>query len=101
MFDCDGCPLNCLLLLQTGVLVSFVEPTSDAHGKIQKGDVILQIEGTSISNDGTVPFRNRERITFDYLILKKYIGDMCNLKLWRDGKVCTLPLSYRVRVDNL
>lgn len=70
----------------TGVLVSRINPTSDAYRVLRKDDVILTFDGVPIANDGSVPFRNRERITFDHLVSMKKPNDTAQIKVWRDGK---------------
>lgn len=37
----------------TGVLVSKINPLSDAHRVLKKDDIILAFDGVPISNDGT------------------------------------------------
>ncbi|GMH13048.1 hypothetical protein Nepgr_014889 [Nepenthes gracilis] len=70
----------------TGVLVSKINPLSDAHKILKKDDIILAFDGVSIANDGTVPFRNRERITFDHLVSIKKPNDKAEVRVLRDGK---------------
>lgn len=46
-----------------------------------------------------VPFRNRERITFDHLVSMKKPNEEAELKVLRDGKECNFlinvhPVSY-------
>jgi S1-C subfamily serine protease len=72
---------------QTGLLTVFVDTVSDASSYVKKDDIILAIDGVPIANDGTVPFRNRERISFDYLLTNKYVGDSCDVTVLREGKV--------------
>ncbi len=60
---------------QKGVYVRRVEPTSPAGALLKRGDIVLAFDGTDIANDGTVPFRSGERISFSYLVSKKYVGD--------------------------
>ena len=52
-----------------------VEPTSPASAALRRGDIVLSFDGTDIANDGTVPFRSGERISFSYLVSRKYVGD--------------------------
>ena len=61
----------------SGVLVNHVEAVCDATGKLHKDDVLVSLDGTLIADDGTVPFRKRERIFFDYLLTGKYLGYLC------------------------
>jgi hypothetical protein len=60
---------------QKGVYIRRVEPTSPVSDQIRGGDILLAFEGTGIANDGTVPFRSGERISFSYLISQKYTGE--------------------------
>lgn len=48
---------------------------------LQKDDVLLDFDGVPIANDGTVPFRQRERIFFTYLITLKPTGSMAHVKV--------------------
>ncbi|KAG8068693.1 hypothetical protein GUJ93_ZPchr0005g15421 [Zizania palustris] len=79
----------------TGVLVSRINPLSDAHRVLKKDDILLEFDGVPIANDGTVPFRNRERITFDHLVSMKKPGKTAVLKVLRDGKEHELNVTVR------
>lgn len=69
----------------TGVLVSKINPLSDSHRVLKKDDVIIAFDGVPIANDGTVHFRNRERITFDHLVSMKKADATGVVKVLRDG----------------
>ena len=60
---------------QKGVYIRRVEPTSPASAELHEGDILMSFEGTDIANDGTVPFRSGERISFSYLISQKYTDE--------------------------
>uniref|UniRef100_A0A803L406 Protease Do-like PDZ domain-containing protein n=1 Tax=Chenopodium quinoa TaxID=63459 RepID=A0A803L406_CHEQI len=83
----------------TGVLVSKINPISEAHKILKRDDVILAFDGVAIANDGTVittmvvPFRNRERITFDHLVSMKKPNEKAELKVLRDGKECNFLIN--------
>ncbi|XP_050207732.1 protease Do-like 10, mitochondrial isoform X2 [Mercurialis annua] len=79
----------------TGVLVSKVYPISGAHGVLQKDDIILAFDGVPIANDGTVPFRNRERITFDHLVSMKKPNETALLRILRDGEEQEYSITAR------
>ncbi|TVU01073.1 hypothetical protein EJB05_53484 [Eragrostis curvula] len=79
----------------TGVLVSRINPLSDAYRILKKDDILLEFDGVPIANDGTVPFRNRERITFDHLVSMKKPGETAVLKVHRDGKEQELSVTLR------
>lgn len=69
----------------TGVLVSKINPLSDSHRVLKKDDVIIAFDGVPIANDGTVHFRNRERITFDHLVSMKKADATGAVRVLRDG----------------
>ncbi|KAF3329394.1 protease Do-like 10 [Carex littledalei] len=79
----------------TGVLISKINPLSDAAKVLKKDDIILAFDGVPIANDGTVPFRNRERITFDHLVSMKKAGEKAILKVLRDGTEHEISISLR------
>jgi len=80
---------------QTGVLVIDVHPTSVAFNNIFKDDIIIAIDCHLIANDGSIPFRKKERITFDYMISKKSVGDICHLTIFRNGQ----KMEVNLRLD--
>lgn len=43
---------------QTGVLITEVFALSPCKGTLAPGDVLLQVDGIAIGNDGSIPFRN-------------------------------------------
>ena len=63
-----------------------VRPVSPAHNVLHENDILLAIDGHEVANDGTINWRNRERITFDYLLSQKFSGETCHLKLLRNGE---------------
>ena len=56
---------------ETGVLVTHVAPLSPSRSVLRKDDVLLEIDGRKIANDGTVSFRGWERVAFDHLVSLK------------------------------
>ncbi|KAL3696064.1 hypothetical protein R1sor_010140 [Riccia sorocarpa] len=69
----------------TGVLVSKIQKLTDTYQWIKKDDVLLAFDGSPIANDGTVHFRNRERISFDHLVSMKKAGEKARLTVLREG----------------
>ena len=70
------CQLSvCLQTIQKGVLIRRIEPTAPVNQSLKKGDILLSFDGVDIANDGTVPFRSGERISFNYLVSKKYTNE--------------------------
>jgi S1-C subfamily serine protease len=75
---------------QTGVLVTHIPEPESKKGVFKTNDVIMEMDGVKIANDGSVPFRSGELIFFGHLIWSKYIGDKCKFKILREGK----PLEF-------
>lgn len=85
----------------SGLLVANVDVVGDAHNKIKKDDVLLAVDGVPLANDGTVPFRKRERIHFEYLLMQKFRGDACKLTVWRDGKEKDVEVNVKPKILEL
>lgn len=82
---------------QSGLLVQNVEPISKLQNDLCSGDVIVEIDGQPIANDGSVHFRDRERISFKYLLTKKHFGDTVDLKIVRNGNVISKTVDLLLR----
>jgi S1-C subfamily serine protease len=76
-----------------GMLVNYIADISPLKNILKVEDVIIEIDGIPISNDGTVIFRPTERINYNYIIDKKHIGDECRIKVIRDGKKTDLKFK--------
>jgi S1-C subfamily serine protease len=88
---------------ETGVLVTYIAPTSSARGILKIGDVLMAIGGKSIANDGTILFRGAERIHFSYAVQDKFMGETVHLSILRNGKTmeATIPLSAPIGLGRL
>ncbi len=69
---------------QTGIVVTRVMPLGNCANKLKKGDVILNVDGKNIENDGTVSFREGEYTSAKYLTDLHQFGETIELKIWRD-----------------
>jgi S1-C subfamily serine protease len=80
---------------QTGVLITYIAPGTSACGILHIGDVLLAIEKKPIANDGTIVFRDTERIHFANVVQEKFMGEKVSCRILRDGKVVevTIPLG--------
>jgi hypothetical protein len=56
-----------------------------AAAALRARDVVTHVEGVPIANDGTVPFREAERVNFAHLITLKFPGDPVALRVVRDS----------------
>lgn len=79
---------------ESGVLVDRVIPKSSADGILRPGDVILDIEGQSIANDGSVALEGL-RLDFGVLADRRQAGENLRLTILREGQ--RLPLSIPLR----
>lgn len=77
----------------TGIIVNHVVLGSPAMGKIERGDIILAVDGHAIGDDATVEFRPKERTNFSYFVDLHQIGETLELDIFRDGKVSRAPLE--------
>ncbi len=85
---------------QTGVLVKYIAPKSCAQGILKSADVILSIDGEPIANDGTIRFRDNERVYFEYMVHNKFIGDTVQCKILRDGKVLDVTIALKTVINS-
>jgi S1-C subfamily serine protease len=83
----------------TGILVVDISPESPACDIIKKGDVLTEIDGIAIANDGSVEFRPGERTEWAYLTDNKFVGEEIVIKYIRDGKVAELKLKMKKLTD--
>ena len=87
----------------SGVLVSRIIPESSAYGHLKVGDVILNIDGFNIANDGTVSFRSQERTSYSYAVEGKQIGESIGVDVLRNGEIQKLSfiLKNKIGTDKL
>eukprot|EP00040_Diaphanoeca_grandis_P039804 m.260208 g.260208 ORF g.260208 m.260208 type:complete len:593 (-) comp39436_c0_seq1:588-2366(-) len=79
---------------QTGVLVTRVSPLgAAAKAGVQEKDVILSIDGCKIQNDGTIDFRQDERLSFISKVGSRIIGESTTIEILRNGKVLSLEVE--------
>lgn len=83
----------------TGVLVARVLLDYPTERKLQIGDVVLAVDGTTIANDGTILLRNAERTSWEYLVQQKQINDSVTLTVLRDGSRMEIDIPLSMRID--
>ncbi len=78
-----------------GVLVRRVTAAAAEASHLRVDDIILAIDGVTVGSDGTVPFRHGERVHFNHLVTKRFIGDEIRVEISRGGerRTVTFPLS--------
>lgn len=77
----------------TGIAVSYVDPLYSAANYIQPKDVLINIDGYPIANDGTVML-NGETTDFSELVERKQTGESIKCEILRNGSnlVVNIPL---------
>jgi S1-C subfamily serine protease len=78
----------------TGVQVCSVHKGGATDGIVKPGDVILKIDGHTVSSDGTIPLES-EAVPLDEVVERKFKGDKVQLDILREGKPMspTVPLN--------
>jgi S1-C subfamily serine protease len=76
-----------------GVLVSDVVFGGSTWNALKRGDVLLEVDGTKIAADGTVPFARGSRIDYAYVVSLHHVGERIDLKVWRDHRVVRLNVE--------
>ncbi|MDF1577148.1 MAG: serine protease [Desulfobulbales bacterium] len=82
---------------RTGCLVYLVQPGSPGEGAILIGDVIMEIDGHGVAEDGTIEFRPKERTSMNYFTQSHQIGEELALTIWRAGKELREKIVLNVR----
>lgn len=79
---------------QSGCLVFRISPLSVCSQHLKIGDIILEIDGQPLADDGTITFRDDERLSYAHTIRMKMVGETLHLKVLREGS--ELNLSYPI-----
>ncbi|CAI5462325.1 unnamed protein product [Closterium sp. Yama58-4] len=83
----------CLPPTATGVLVNAVQPLSESSWWIKKDDVLTAFDCVPIADDGSVLFRKRERLPFDYLVSLKGSGERARVSVYRGGQLMHFDMT--------
>ncbi len=71
---------------ESGILVTAVQYGSTASGSLEKGDVLLELDGLPIANNGTVRYRGRFRCQYDVVVGEHFVGDVIRARILRGGR---------------
>lgn len=72
---------------ESGVMISRVPPESNVHGVLQVRDILLELDGVKIANDGTIQLPGTHdlvRVTFSYLVYRAARGHKLRLAVLRN-----------------
>jgi hypothetical protein len=83
----------------TGVVINKIIPVSPASKVVRAGDILHSIDGSIIANNGTVHFRNGERVYLNYLFVKKFVGESCKCEIIREGKKLEVTFALLSSTD--
>ncbi len=80
---------------RTGLLITQIIKNNSVDGYLRREDVILEIDGHTVADDGSVKTDGLERISANYLIRKHFVEETINIKILRQGKekLITVPLK--------
>lgn len=71
---------------ESGILIKEVFNNSTLKNVLKKGDVLLKINDKNIDINGSVIFRGKERIGFNYLLENSNYGEKMKFSILRDNK---------------
>ncbi|MCG6923468.1 MAG: trypsin-like peptidase domain-containing protein [Acidobacteria bacterium] len=77
---------------RSGVVVNRVVPGATAEGIVEPGDVLLEVDGHTIADDGTVAIGDA-RVTFATHFDDRQVGEQVRLKVWRDRRELELAAT--------
>ncbi len=80
---------------QSGVLITAVQFGSSAWGQLEVGDVLMELDGLRIADNGTVRYRGRWRCQFDAVIGDHHCGDVVKARVLRRGKVVVVRMTMQ------
>lgn len=78
----------------TGVQVCSVYSGGASDGIVKPGDVVLKIDGHTVSSDGTIPIEN-EAVPLEEVVERKFKGENVQLEILREGKPVALTVSLK------
>ena len=82
---------------QTGVSVDNVDPAL-GDDSIRTDDIILEIDGRKVSNNGRIRLDGGEARSFRYPIYMRQIGEKIPVKLLRDGSIAETTVTAVKRI---
>ena len=78
----------------TGVLISHVDCTGSAAGLLRERDVVLEIDGVPIANDGTCRLFGI-RVALIAVLHRRFLGDTVQLRILRDGQEASVDVLLK------
>jgi S1-C subfamily serine protease len=85
---------------KSGVMVLDISEKSSLYNILERGDILLSIDGHNIENDGTVEFMSEQFTSYVYYVDKKQLGENIQLSVLRDGKLVEMVVKLTSIADN-
>ncbi len=79
----------------SGVLVTHVDYGGAGWGVLQVGDVLLNLGGYSIANNGTILFDESYRMALHAVLGMHFVGEDLSVQVLRDGEVLNLTANLK------
>ena len=79
---------------QTGVMVTHVEHDSSAEGVLRAGDVVLEVDGVQLANDGSCLFLG-QRLALIAVLQARTIGTRVPIRILREGEEQTVEVGLK------
>lgn len=79
---------------RSGVLVVKLDPLSPVASVLKENDVVLEVAGQPVADDGTAVFRDDERLEYTHLIRSMHVGDRLQLTILRAGQELQVRGGY-------
>jgi len=77
-----------------GVLVTEIFSEGSSDGILQKGDVLLSIDGHPIESDGSVRLQGQP-VQLEEIVERKFAGNPVELEIWRNRKMEKATIKLR------
>lgn len=78
-----------------GLLITKVLADSPGFGYLKEGDVILDVDGVPVAQDGTFKFRDAERLSIVHNIMQKQMGETIRMRISRDGVLKDISFPFK------
>ena len=78
----------------SGVMITHVEHGSSAEGVLRAGDVVLEVDGIKLANDGSCVFLG-QRLAMVSILQARYVGDEVPIRLLRGGEYMKVAVTMK------
>jgi len=85
----------------SGIVITAVNPLNHAGSMLKVNDILLEVDGLTVANDATVPFRNHERVLLTHVLVSRFVDDIVKVKVLRRATPDAEPemLDLEIKLD--